>query len=392
MDQDHCREAEEKLSGITSPAQTTRSQLLLMPPEEKLQHFEASAQAHEDSGQYDACIQDLVRCVALVRLVYGKEHLKEAQAHSRLAKAYLQLKGWAPQALEHVSSARQILVLGSGDRLELKLCLLSLCLTQGAAALITHKYPFERERGLGWTVLDLCTAAEAESAFLQAEQILGPLAESGALLQEHRCDTELEICTGLTRVYRSQGQLEQALSRCERSLQLLKDLEQPERSWCVYRNMGHIQEEQGHVEEAVQLLSKAHSMLLTRTLPEEKEGAGLSHSLALLLSTSAHGQDKERAEDYFEQSLTLYRTSVGEKDQAYLTAQDDYCRFLLLRGQQERCAELLGASLPSKRALFGEMSAEVADTLQLLGSVEMSLGQMSRAYRSMRQTHKFHLC
>lgn len=44
-------------------------------------------------AQFDACIQDLVRCVALTRLVYGEGHLKLAQAHVRLAKAYFQFKG-----------------------------------------------------------------------------------------------------------------------------------------------------------------------------------------------------------------------------------------------------------------------------------------------------------
>lgn len=41
------------------------------------------------------------------------------------------------------------------------------------------------------------------------------------------------------------------------------------------------------------------------------------------------------AGDYFEQSLSAYRRSVGEEDPAFLTAQDDFCRFLLLKGQQE---------------------------------------------------------
>lgn len=44
-------------------------------------------------AQFDACIQDLVRCVALTRLVYGMGHLNLAQAHVRLAKAYLRFKG-----------------------------------------------------------------------------------------------------------------------------------------------------------------------------------------------------------------------------------------------------------------------------------------------------------
>lgn len=45
------------------------------------------------SAQFDACIQDLVRCVALTKLIYGERHLKLAQAHVRLATAYFQYKG-----------------------------------------------------------------------------------------------------------------------------------------------------------------------------------------------------------------------------------------------------------------------------------------------------------
>ena len=45
------------------------------------------------SSQFDACISDLVRCVALARLAHGERHLKLAQAQVRLAEAYLQFKG-----------------------------------------------------------------------------------------------------------------------------------------------------------------------------------------------------------------------------------------------------------------------------------------------------------
>ncbi|KAJ0029184.1 hypothetical protein NQD34_004181, partial [Periophthalmus magnuspinnatus] len=226
---------------------------------------------------------------------------------------------------------------------------------------------------------------EAETVFLQAEQLLGPLCESRALLQEQRTQTELEICTGLYRVYRRQGKPKDALSQCERSLQLLRDMSQEDRSWSVYRDMSHIHEDQGHVDTAIDLMSKAHSIALTQTPPEQREGAALSHRLALLMSTSANSQHNESAGDHFEQSLSLYQSSVGEGDPSYLSALDDYCRYLLLRGQHERCMELQRASLPSKCAQFGELSAGVADTLQLIASVEMNRGQLSQAYRSMSQ-------
>ena len=48
------------------------------------------------SSQFDACIQETVRLVALSRLVYGDGHFTIAQAYARLAKAYLKFKGDTP--------------------------------------------------------------------------------------------------------------------------------------------------------------------------------------------------------------------------------------------------------------------------------------------------------
>ena len=47
--------------------------------------------------------------------------------------------------------------------------------------------------------------------------------------------------------------------------------------------------------------------------------------------------------------------------------------------------ELQRASLPLKRAAFGDLSPEVAGTLQLIGGVEMTQGQVRQAHRSMRK-------
>lgn len=38
---------------------------------------------------------------------------------------------------------------------------------------------------------------------------------------------------------------------------------------------------------------------------------------------------------YFEQSLSAYKNSVGLQDPAFLSVQDDFCRFLLINGQRE---------------------------------------------------------
>lgn len=43
----------------------------------------------------------------------------------------------------------------------------------------------------------------------------------------------------------------------------------------------------------------------------------------------------DSAGQHFEQSLNTYKNLAGPQDPAFLAVQDDFCRFLLLSGQQE---------------------------------------------------------
>uniref|UniRef100_A0AAQ4PP37 Tetratricopeptide repeat domain 23 n=1 Tax=Gasterosteus aculeatus aculeatus TaxID=481459 RepID=A0AAQ4PP37_GASAC len=407
--------------------------------------------------EWDACIQDLVRCVALCRLLSADDRLKLAQAHARLATAYFQLKGWGLQAKEHSALARELLLpLCSptsscrDDELQVLVCLLSVHLTHGGASLQTDNLE------------------EAECSFLEAERVLGELHQLGGINQEEKMKTELEISTCLSRVYRRLSRPEEALSRCEKSLQWLKDCGKPEKTCCVYRDMAAIEQDEGHLDQAIEHLTKAHAIAMSHC-PEELEGAQISHSLALILSSAAEPHHNDSAGCYFEESLSAYANSAGPEDPAFLAAQDDFCRFLLRSGQQEvththththkqtlpenatsvisskeryinhilanvftlfipccsmetpsefvtvtgdlfhlligmycsspprrergdssifnvpfqRCVEIQKASLAKKRTTFGDLSAEVADTLLLIGSVEMSEGRLKPAHRTM---------
>ncbi|KAI9529870.1 hypothetical protein NQZ68_008109 [Dissostichus eleginoides] len=322
-------------SDVLNASQTgyAKKEFIMMAPEEKLKHFNRRAQACEDNQEFDACIQDLVRCVALTRLVYGDGHLKLAQAHARLAQAYVQFNGWGLQAQEHSALARDLL-------------------------------PF-------------CSSISSGR-----EQVLEELHPQGGINQEEKMRTELEISTGLSRVYRRQNRPEDALRQCEKSLQVLKDCGKPEKTCSVYRDMAAIEQDKGHLDRAIEHLSKAHAIAMSHS-PEELEGAQICHSLALLLSAAAEPRHNDSAGLYFEQSLSGYKHCAGPQDPAFLTAQDDFCRFLLLSDQQERCVEIQRASLATKRSTFGDLSAEVADTLQLIGSVEMSEGRVKQAHRTM---------
>lgn len=61
----------------------------------------------------------------------------------------------------------------------------------------------------------------------------------------------------LYRVYKAQNRPDEALLQCEKSLQLLKDCGQPEKMTRVYRDMAAIEHDRGHLDRAIEHLSKA---------------------------------------------------------------------------------------------------------------------------------------
>ncbi|XP_030621190.1 tetratricopeptide repeat protein 23 [Chanos chanos] len=350
----------------------------MMTPAEKLSQCDSRAQALADTKQSDACIQDLVRCLALTRLVYGDEPLRLAQAHVRLAKAYLQFKGWAAQAHSHASRAWDLLSDSSlsssqpEQRVSVLACLLSIHQTLGAAALL------------------LSNPGEAESCFVSAKRLLRDLEELKGITQAERMDADFGILTNLSRVYHRQGRPEEALRQCEKALELLQGGGEPGQTCAVYREMAAIEQAQGHLDRAIECLLQAHSIALSQDAGG-LEGAHIAHSLALAYSTAAEPHHTvDSAVHYFEESVNAYRNALGPEDAQTLSVQDDYSRFLLLNGQHERVVEIQRESLALKRKTFGDLSAELADTLQLIGGVEMTQGQMRQAYRTMKKCLDIH--
>ncbi|KAJ8003227.1 hypothetical protein DPEC_G00167210 [Dallia pectoralis] len=232
--------------------------------------------------------------------------------------------------------------------------------------------------------LSIPTLEESASNHLKAEKIVGELHQLGGISQEQKMQTEVKIATCLSRVYQQQGQSEEALGQCNRCLELLEALERPSQACSIYKDMAAIEQARGRGDKAIELLSKAHAVALSQS-PRGLDGANIAHQLALAYSTVAEPLPlhTESAAHWFDESLSAYRSSLDPQDAVILNLQDDYCRFLLVTGHQERFLEIQRESLPLKRETFGDLSPEVADTLQLIGGVEMTQGQVKPAHRTM---------
>ncbi|XP_063053551.1 tetratricopeptide repeat protein 23 [Engraulis encrasicolus] len=347
-----------------------------MTPELKLEQCAIRAQELTDSQQFDACIQETVRLVALTRLVYGDGHLKQAEAYARLAKAYLKFKGWAPQAHEHASRALSLLPpcpppsTPQEEQVARLSCLLSACQTQGGAALLLGK------------------PKEAESCFDRAEEVLEELRDLEGISPQERAKTQYEISTNLCRVYQREGRLEDALGVCEGMLEQQHedgdDEEEASRSCSIYTDMAAIEKSRGRLDKAIGHLLQAHAIAV-RQSPGGVQGAHVAHSLALAYSTAAEPHHQDSAAHYFEESLSAYRSTVGPADAMTLSVLNDYSHFLLQTEQQERSVSLQREAVSLKRRVFGDLSAEVAQALMLIGGVEMTQGHIRHAHKTLSQ-------
>ncbi|XP_075998690.1 tetratricopeptide repeat protein 23 [Genypterus blacodes] len=278
-----------------------KKELIMMPPEEKLKHFESRAKALEDNQEFDACIRELVRCVALTRLVHGDGHVKLAHAHARLAKAYFLFKGLALQAQKHSSKARELLSLTAStstcreETLQVLTCLLSINLTQGGATLLT------------------ANLEEAESAFMKGQLIVEELHQMDGINAVEKMQTELEISIGLSRVYQKQRRLEKALGQCAKSLQLLDDSGKPEATCSVYRDMAAIERDRDHLEKAAEYLSKCHEIQTSLYGPQHKETRATQKAVEALTRAPA-ATDKRRRKGREEMRSHVSSTASGGKD------------------------------------------------------------------------------
>ncbi|KAJ8417404.1 hypothetical protein AAFF_G00286310 [Aldrovandia affinis] len=227
------------------------------------------------------------------------------------------------------------------------------------------------------------TLEEAEASLGTAERIMGDLRrQDGVAGEEEMARTEFEIATSLSRLCQRQGRSKEALCQCERALRLVEGRWGPAEACAVYRDMAAVEQAEGRLDRAIQHLLQARSVAQSQDPGVWRRPASPT-AWRWHTPRPAWAQSQDRALRFFEESLGAYVSTLGPQDVLTLSVQDDLCRLHLLTGQQERAVKLQRESLALKRGLFGDLSPEVANTLQLIGGVEMTQGDMRRAHKTM---------
>ncbi|MBN3318188.1 TT23L protein, partial [Atractosteus spatula] len=355
---------------------------------------------------------ELIRCVALSRLVYGDGHWRLAEAFANVAYGYLKLRGLPAQAQQHAETARDILLAGTllPELVEKKDIL---------PTLMTIYYTLGGHRRIGF-ILDCVTLNEAHQNLQKAEKIYE--GHQGLCRSEYRAQNvsreDLERALGslyfvegivrqnsqnkaslLTNIYRvstcvqlvhrvalQQKRPASAVLHFEKAASCVSSTrgkDSPELVG-IYQEMARAEQMRARHEEAIKHLLQAHS-IATAQLNESVETAQAALLLAQGYAAAGSLRSSELTEQYFKESINMFRSVLGEENPLTFPVVDDYTSWLIQTGRQQQALELLRSTLQRRVEAFGDYSDSVADTLSLMSSITLAGGEMKKAYKLLKK-------
>ncbi|XP_058880785.1 tetratricopeptide repeat protein 23-like [Acipenser ruthenus] len=273
-------------------------------PEEKLLIAQAMAEEFIKNEEVPRAMNELVRCVALARLVYGDGHWRLAESIANVAHGYLKLQGLPAQAKQHAESARDIMLGGvdfPGPEMEKKELL---------NTLITTYY------SLGMAHLIQKNVQEAHRNLQKTEKIMEELQRLNRTEDQSQRVSEKDVAEALGRVSILQNKPASAVVFFEKAASHLianQGQDSPELIK-IYQEMAKAEQMRVRHEEAIEHLLQAHSMAVAHFKKDSTEAA----QAALVLATGYVAAGKETynkaAEQYFNESISTYQSVLGPEN------------------------------------------------------------------------------
>ncbi|CAM4554949.1 unnamed protein product [Lepidochelys olivacea] len=299
-------------------------------PYEKLEQAQKMAEKFIKEKEVYKANRELIRCVALTRIIYGDCHWQLAQAFANLAHSYLILQGLPAQAIEHAESAKQsYLSLRKAERLMEELQELDGRVIMGLK--ISEK---DLVIALGRTCLQQNKFDFAVGYFEKAVDVV--------IL------TEGDTAPELINLYQKIAQSEQ-----------------------LKKNHGR----------AIAYLLQAHSICVALYKQLSVEAAQTGLLLGKAYAATGDQQHVGAAEMYFTESLVAYQAALGAKDSLTLSAIEEFSKWLVHVGKNQQAYRLLKDSLKSIIDTYGDFSEKAAETYHIMGSICLAEGKMREAYQ-----------
>ncbi|CAG2212065.1 unnamed protein product [Mytilus edulis] len=192
------------------PGKNGRHGIDMTPPDKLLKQAVKRIGKFRESEKHDEAIRELVRCIALTRIVYGANHWKLAESHADLAEAYLDLKGLAPQADYHAESAKTIMLntvatyTTEQEKADVIFILFKIHHTQGRALTEMKQY------------------SDAEKALSKADRTCHDFSRLTCVSDDECDEMEIKYCHATARLYWKQKKHARSAAQFDKLLDLMK--------------------------------------------------------------------------------------------------------------------------------------------------------------------------
>ncbi|CAH2296516.1 tetratricopeptide repeat 23-like [Pelobates cultripes] len=340
-------------------------------PAEKLSKAQLLSEQYIKDNEFLRANKELIRCVALSRIVHGDGHWKLAQAFANLGHSYLIFRELPAQARQHAESAKNILLRGVDmsnsveDKREILETLVTIYYTLGIAHLQQNngKESYLSLQKVEKIVEELDELQETKSVMLKISEKDIAVALGMACLQQNKPSS-------------ARNYFEQAVN-----LVIASEGDSAPELIDLYRNLAKTEQLRKKHDKAIEYLLQAVSISHATYNKPSIESAETELLLAKAYAASGNSNYEEAAEKCFKESLGVYQTVLGPDDQLTLNACIEYSKWLIQIGNKKEAYSLLHEAMISD-AEFSEIGADI---LSIMGSICLSDGNVVKGYKLLKK-------
>lgn len=359
-----------------SPGIDVRKNLktVLETPEKLLRRAKRKAKAYAAKKEMDNAVDELIKCIAWVRIIYGEPHWRTAQAEMALSEAYFDLKDYYQQAAEHAEVAKDIVfslehVPRSQDKqTEILRILIRSCLILGKV----------------WTLHSKLQVAEQN--LFQAQHLFADYVKCEAN-EKRRVDLHAKILSGIARLFAAEKQFSKATSTWRKITEIVANFygNESKELVVVHASFGEfLANDARQNDEAAEEFKKAHYIATIRFGGDSTEGLDAELSLAKTFISLKSKLCLSWAEQHLRHIITATRDDETRM-KLHLAAEDRWIPLLLLGNKEHEAVEQLTSTLKFKIEHFGEFSKRSITAHKMLASLYLSSNQPDLAAKLMKE-------